>query len=132
MPDIHVRLRLGKDDDIANWYEGLEHKSDTVRQALRGYVGQGEELARRPGETDARRLRVVVNDDNGELLAAIDQVVKVAVIEAMSRELALLPARINAAVCEALDQAEGDARRGGREDPELAARLDAQLDSFFD
>jgi hypothetical protein len=130
--DIHVRLRPGKDDDIARWYKGLEHKSATVREALRGYVAQGEESARRAGETEAGRVRRVVNGDKGELLAAIDRVVKEAVVEAISRELDQLTSRITAVVREALGQGEGEARGRGSEDPELAARLDEQLDSFFD
>ena len=132
MRDIHVRLRPGKDDDIARWYKGLEHKSATVREALRGYVAQGGESARRVGEMEEGRLRDVVNGDNGELLAAIDQVVKEAVVETLSRELGQLPARISAVLREVLGRGKGEAGGRGNEDPELAARLDEQLDSFFD
>ncbi len=129
--EIHVRLRPGKDDDIARWYEGLERKSAAVREALRRQIRQVEESAWRATGTDAGRVMGVDRGDNGELLAAIDRVVKEAVAEAMSRELDELPARINAVACEALTQGEGEASGGGSEDPELAARLDEQLDSFL-
>ena len=68
---------------------------------------------------------------DGELIATIDRVVKEAVVEAMSRELDELHARISAVVRKALAQGKAEAAGGGNENPELAARLDEQLDAFF-
>ena len=131
MRDIHVRLRPGKDDDIATWYQALDHKSATVREALRRQMRQVEDSAWRATRTDARGARNTVQFRDGELIATIDRVVKEAVVEAMSRELDELHARISAVVRKALAQGKAEAAGGGNENPELAARLDEQLDSFF-
>jgi len=104
---IHVRLRDGKDDDIAAWYEAQEDKSAAVRKALRAYLGL----------------------HNGETQEAV-------VREAVNRELARLPDVVAGAVRDALENYEmatwdDEPTAPGAEDPETAARLDAQLDDFF-
>ncbi len=129
--DIHVRLRPGKDDDLARWYESLEQKSATVREALRRYIQQVEDSSRRAAESNAGREKDVLLAGDGQLLVAIDRVVKEAVVEAVSRELDDLPFRISLMVREVLAQDKGAAGVDGSEDPELATRLDEQLDSFF-
>ena len=103
---IHVKLREGREDDIAAWYEAQGDKSQAVRDAIRAYMGL----------------------QNG---ATQEAVVK----EAVARELARLPDVVASAVREALSSyrlapAEME-REPGAEDPELAARLDAQIDEFF-
>lgn len=98
----------------------MEQKSATVRAALRQRIGRAEESAGRPMQTDAG------------LLAAIDRVVREAVGEAVAGELGELLVRIRAVVDEALAQGKVQAGPDGGEDPELAARLDEQLASFFD
>jgi hypothetical protein len=106
VPFIHVRLRENLDDDIFAWYESQGDKSGAVREAIRL----------------ARRLQ------NGESQEAI-------VKEAVSRELARLPEVIATAVREALASYRltpfEPVREPGTEDPELAARLNEQLDTFF-
>ena len=101
---IHVRLRDGKEDDIAAWYEAQEDKSAAVRKAIRTYL----------------RLH------NGETQEAV-------VREAVNRELARLPDVVAGAVRDALENYEmaDEPTAPGAEDPETAARLDAQLDDFF-
>lgn len=103
---IRVRLREGKDDDIAVWYESQADRSEAVRDAIRTYM----------------RLR------NGETQEAV-------IREAVARELARLPDVVAAAVHNALADyqlAFAPQREGtGEENPELAARLDAQLDELF-
>jgi hypothetical protein len=105
---IHVRLREGKEDDIAAWYEAQEDKSAAVRKALRTYLGL----------------------HNGETQEAV-------VREAVNRELARLPDVVAGAVREALEnvarpyEMADEPTAPGAEDPEMAARLDAQLDDFF-
>jgi hypothetical protein len=104
---IHVRLRDGKEDDIAAWYEAQEDKSAAVRKAIRTYLGL----------------------HNGETQEAV-------VREAVNRELARLPDVVARAVREALKNYEvmpldGESTAPGAEDPEMASRLDAQLDDFF-
>jgi len=108
---IHVRLRDGKDDDIAAWYEAQEDKSAAVRKAIRTYL----------------RLH------NGETQEAV-------VREAVNRELARLPDVVAGAVRDALENVarpyevatwDDEPTAPGAEDPEMAARLDAQLDDFF-
>jgi len=106
MAFIHIRLRDGIDDDVAAWYEAQADKSEAVREAIRA----------------AMRLQ------NGDTQEAV-------VKEAVARELARLPDVVACAVREALSSyrfssAEAD-REPGAEDPELAARLDSQLEDFF-
>jgi hypothetical protein len=105
MASIHVRLRADKDDDIAAWYEAQDDKSTAVREAI----------------------RAAIDRDNGQGQEA-------AVKEAVGRELARLPQVVTAAVREALEDYQlspADNKGPGSEDPELASRLDAQLDEFF-
>ena len=104
---IHVRLREGRDDDIAEWYEAQENKSGAVREAI----------------CAALRLQ------NGDTQEAI-------VREAVTRELSRLPDVVAAAVREALEKcnltlATSTEPVSDEEDPELAVRLDEQLDDFF-
>jgi hypothetical protein len=103
---IHVRLREGRDDDVATWYEAQDDRSEAVREAIRVYM----------------RLQ----SDNTQ-----EAVIK----EAVARELARLPDVVACAVREALASYRLApvelSREPGAEDPELAARLDAQLDDFF-
>jgi len=103
---IHVRLRPGHDDDIAEWYEPQADKAAAVRDAIRAYM----------------------RSQNGE---GQDAVVRAAVIQAMSE----LPNLVTGAVRDALASYQFAPRQAerapGDEDPELAARLDAQLDDFF-
>lgn len=104
---IHVRLRDGRDDDIAEWYKAQENKSGTIRKAIRA----------------AMRLQ------NGDTQEAI-------VREAVTRELSRLPDIVAAAVRAALEEcnltlAIGTDSISDEEDPGLAARLDEQLDNFF-
>lgn len=103
---IHVRLRDRGDEDITTWYEAQEDKSAAVREAIRAYIrlqnGQGQEIAIR---------------------------------EAVALAIAHLPGIVAEAVRDALaayrlSPAQG-VQPSGEEDPELAARLDAQLDDFF-
>jgi len=104
---IHIRLREGIDGDIEAWYEAQADKTQAVKDAIRM----------------AMRLQ---NGDSQEA------VVKAAV----AQELARLPEVIAGAVREALSsyRLAGPAepiREPGQEDPELAARLNEQLDVFF-
>lgn len=108
---IRVRLRPGKDDDIAAWYEGQENRSEAVRRAIRAYIQHGG--------------------------GVIDQK---SPLEAISRELARLPDVVADAVRSVLPEALAaycpspsliDEQNPGAEDPELAARLEAQLDDLF-
>jgi len=106
---IHVRLR-DSDADIETWYTAQTDKSKAVRDAIRAYV----------------RLQ------NG---ASQEAVIKDAVIAAMGGELARLPNLVAGAVRDALANYQlrpaQEQAAPGDEDPELAARLDAQLDEFF-
>ena len=105
---IHVRLRPGQDDDIAAWYEAQYDKSRAVREAIRVYIK-------------------AQNEDHLETM--IQQVV--------AQELARLPALVSAAVREALESYQfvsigTGSHPAADENPELASRLDEQIDSFFD
>lgn len=105
--NIHVRLRDGRDDDIAAWYVAQDDKSEAVRAVIRSAI----------------RL------ENGD---AQEKLVR----EAVARELSCLPDIVAGAVREALAAhrlvpAASESAPDG-EDPELAARLDAQLDDFFE
>lgn len=134
MHDIHVRLRPGKDDDLARWYTGLEHKSSTVREALRQQMAaQGtRDGARCMAARDAQWVAEITDAVLGKLLAGMAGVVESAVAEAVAGELDDLPARVSAAVCEMLARrGEDDLPSVESEDPRLASRLDEQLDTFF-
>jgi len=103
---IHVRLKAGIDDDIKAWYEAQGSKTQAVKEAIRA----------------ATRLQ------NGDTQEAVVKAV-------VASELARLPDVVAGAVREALaayrlPPTEVEREPGG-EDPELAARLDAQLDEFF-
>jgi len=113
---IHVRLRVGRDDDIAEWYQAQENKSGAVRKAI----------------------RVALRLQNGDTQEVI-------VREAVARELSRLPDVVAAAVRTALEEYNltpcTPNVQGGvlatstepmsAEDPKLAARLDEQLGDFF-
>jgi len=103
---LHLRLREGRDDDIATWYEAQPDKSEAVRMAIRAY------LRLQNGDTQ----EAVVGQAVSRALAGLPTVVSKAVRDALT-DYQLAPARVSA--------------RDGDEDPELAARLDAQLDEFF-
>ena len=77
MDFIHVRLRPGRDDDIAAWYEAQEDKSEAVRNAIRA--------AMEAESGDGR-------------MAAITE----AVSEALADELARLPGMVAQTVKDAL------------------------------
>ncbi|RLC73211.1 MAG: hypothetical protein DRJ03_23390 [Chloroflexi bacterium] len=102
---IHVRVREGVDDDIAAWYGTQVEKSDAVRQAIRAH------MQLQHTDTLEAMVRQVVACE----LARLPDVVAVAVREALAG-YQLTPAQ---------------ERESGPEDPELAARLDAQLDDLF-
>ena len=103
---LHIRLREGRDDDIAAWYSAQDDKSEAVRKAIRAYI----------------------RSQNGESQEA-------AVRDAVTMALASLPVVVASAVREALANyqlAPTPEREPGQENPELAARLDAKLDDFFE
>lgn len=107
MPFIHIRLREGTDDDVMAWYEAQGDKSQAVREAI----------------------RMVIRLQNGDSQEAL-------VKDTVAHELARLPEIIATVVRDALAAyrlapAES-ALAPGQEDPELAARLNEQLDVFFD
>ncbi len=105
MDGIHLRLREGKDDDIADWYKSQIDRSEAVRIAIRTYM----------------RLQVDGTQES---------VIK----EAVAQGLAQLPDVVATAVQSALSQyrlAPATPAAPGEEDPELAARLNEQIDSFF-
>jgi len=105
---IHVRLRSGQDDDIAAWYGAQNDKSRAVREAIRVYI----------------------KAQSGDRLETIVQ-------QVVAQELARLPALVSMAVREALESYQFVPSGTGNhlaadENPELASRLDEQIDSFFD
>ncbi|RLC85663.1 MAG: hypothetical protein DRI79_11080 [Chloroflexi bacterium] len=95
-----------KDADVLEWLATQTNKSAAIRGAIRAYM----------------RLR------NGDTQEAV-------IREAVARELARLPDVVAATVHNALagyQLAFAPQREGtGEENPELAARLDAQLDELF-
>ncbi len=102
---IQVRLREGRDDDIAAWYAAQEDKSETVRRAIRAYM----------------RLQ------NGDTQESV-------VREAVARELARLPDVVASAVRETLAAYSltiGGAPSPSGVDPELDNLMDSQLGQFF-
>ncbi len=105
MEGIHLRLREGKDDDIADWYTNQPDKSAAVREAIRARIRLGR---------------------NGQ-----DAIIR----QAVAQGLAQLPDVVAAAVQSALAEyrlAPATASSGAEiEGPELAASLDEQLDSFL-
>jgi hypothetical protein len=103
---LHIRLREGRDDDLAAWYDAQDDKSQAVRDALRAAI-------RQDGADDQEAI----------------------IRQAVARELGCLPDVIAAAVRDTLEAYDLTARpqepNGGDVDAELAARLDGQLDDFF-
>jgi hypothetical protein len=104
---IHVRLREGADDDLRDWYEDQEDKSGAVREAIRAFIRMQN------GESQETAIREAVSKATASLPVVVAEAVK----EALAN-YQLSPAQER--------QAAGD------EDPELAARLDAQLDDWSD
>lgn len=104
---IHVRLSEGRDDDVITWYEAQVDKSAALRSVIREHV----------------RLH------NGDSQEAI-------VKSVVAGELARLPDVVAAAVRGALagyrlaDANTPDVEPGA-ENPELAGRLDAELDAMW-
>jgi hypothetical protein len=102
-----------KDADILEWWHAQTNKSAVLREAARAYM----------------RLQ------NGGRQQESTNEVTTEVLEALSLELARLPDVVAAAVHNALAgyrlAAARDEGEPGEEDPELAIRLDAQLDEFF-
>ena len=101
---IHVRLR----PDITAWYDTQNDKSRAVREAIRVYIK-------------------VQSGDRLETL----------VRQVVAQELAQLPALVSMAVREALESYQfvsigTGSHPAADENPELASRLDEQIDSFFD
>jgi hypothetical protein len=99
--------------DILEWFNSQGNKSAAIRQAVRFYM----------------RLQ------NGGRQQEATGDVTAEVLEALSLELARLPDVVAAAVHNVLAgyrlAAARDEGEPGEEDPELAIRLDAQLDEFF-
>lgn len=95
---LHVRLKMGRDDDLMAWYLAQEDRSAAVREALRAYL-QRENYADNP-----------LRDLPGLVTAAV---------QAALEGVQLAPAA-----------PAPDADPG--EDAALAARLDEQLDGFWD
>lgn len=117
---IHVRLKDDRDSDIEAWYAAQEDKSKAVRAAIRAYIrlqnGESQEAAVREAVTLALESQEsVVKDVVTLALAGLPEVVAVAVREALA----------NYQLAPAVE------REPGVEDPELAARLDDDLDAFF-
>jgi hypothetical protein len=105
---LHVRLRDGIDDDIAAWYEAQADKTQAVKDML----------------------RVAMRLQNGDSQEAV-------VKSVVAHELARLPEVVAGAVRDALASyrlapAVESVPGPGQEDPELAARLNDQLDAFFE
>jgi Arc/MetJ-type ribon-helix-helix transcriptional regulator len=103
---IHVRLREQDDEDIKAWYGEQSDKSTAVREAIRAYIQI------QSGESQEAAIR-----------------------EAVAQAMAHLPALVAEAVREALAAYRlspvQEQPSYGEEDPEQAARLEAQLDDFF-
>ena len=113
---IHVRFREGMDDDISAWYERQTDKSEYVRGLIQADMAQAHQ------DTDP-------------------------ISEAVTQALESLPGMVNAAVRGATGELRGmmeavvrdslaryqftPRSQEPREDPELAKRLDSQLDAFF-
>ena len=74
MEAIHVRLRPGRDDDIAQWYEVQPDKAEAVRQAIRTAMGLQN------GATQ----ETIVKDVVARELARLPDVVASTVREALS------------------------------------------------
>jgi len=107
MEGIRVRLRPGKDDDIAAWYNGRENKSRAVREAIRRYIEQED------CQGDGRPVQEMA----ATILDALYDTVSAAVEEALSR----------------YDLSAGADREeeGAGMAAEMAAEIDAQLEGFF-
>lgn len=102
---IHVRLRDGADDDLKVWYESQGDKSGMVREALRAYIRLQN------GKSQAAIIREAVAQATGQLPTIVAEAVR----EALAA-YQLSPAQEPVVM--------------GEENPELAARLDAQLADF--
>ncbi|MEA3375123.1 MAG: hypothetical protein U9R72_02840 [Chloroflexota bacterium] len=112
-PYIHVRLRVGRDDDIARWYKAQPNKSQAIREAVRAYIDVQEG-----------------NGKRGKMREMVESVVR----EVVADELRRLPDATASVVRDVLNECgvdRGEACEAGGEDAELAARLDEQLDVFF-
>ncbi len=100
---IHVRLRSGKDNDLIAWYLDQADRSEAVREVIRVWIQRQ-------------------NDSLQET--------------AIKQELARLPELVTTAIHTALADVRLDDGASNtsvtKENPDLAARLDAQLDSFFE
>ncbi len=105
MEGIHLRLREGKDDDIADWYSKQPDRSAAVRDAIRAQIRLGQ---------------------SGQ-----DAIIR----QAVAQGLAQLPDVVASAIQSALAEyrlAPAAASSGAEvEDPELAASLDEQLEGFL-
>ena len=103
---IQVRLRPGKNDDLIDWYTRQADRSSAVREAIRAWIQQ--------------------QDDRFQGVALVRQ------------ELARLPELVTTALHTVLADVRLDGVVGkepspaAKENSELAARLDTQLDSFFE
>lgn len=105
MDGIHLRLREGKDDDIADWYKSQTDRAAAIREAIRAQIRLGQS-----GQD------MVIRQAVAQGLAQLPNVVAAAVQSALA-EYQLSPATAS--------------REAGVEDPELAASLDEQLDGFL-
>ena len=103
---IQVRLRPGKDDDLIDWYIHQADRSGAVREAIRAWIQR---------------------QDNHLQGAAL-----------VRQELARLPELVTTAMRTVLADIRLDGVSGkepspaAKENSELAARLDTQLDNFFE
>lgn len=121
---INIRLRGGRDADIKNWYIAQEDRSEAVRTAIRAYIQSRSD----------KDQGAVIKDAVTTAIGSQETVVKDAVTTAMSDGFARLPDLVAGAVRDALAgyqlKLAQEQAAPGDEDPELAARLDAQLDDF--
>lgn len=133
MPDIHIRLRPEKDEDLARWYEGLAHKSNAVRAALRRHIALEEDEQSPSWLDEPQRMTEGTQAVAGDPLASVIRALEDAVIGAMEDRLDQLPGQVSAAVRALLtDSALADVQADASEDSILAASLDEQLDMFFE
>ena len=122
---INVRLRDGRDADIETWYIAQDDRSEAVRQAIRAYIQSQSNKSQ----------EVIIKDAVTTAISSQETIVKDAVVMAMSDGFDRLPDLVAGAVRDALAgyqlKLAQEQTTPGEEDPELAARLDAQLDEFF-
>jgi hypothetical protein len=111
-----------KDADVLDWWNAQTNKSAALREAARFYMHLHAQRGSRQPVPGVR-----VGEATGEEATGI--------LQALSLELTRLPDVVAAAVHNALAgyrlAAARDEGEPGEEDPELATRLDAQLDEFF-